>query len=48
MILLKDKPAEKKPNVDDKVKILQEQLKSGATAHQVIENQLERLKGREG
>lgn len=32
MILLKDKPAEKVSNADEKVRVLEEQLKSGATA----------------
>jgi hypothetical protein len=36
MILLKDKPVEKEKKVDDKIKILEEQMKSGATALEVV------------
>ena len=36
MILLKDKPVESNKNSDDKVRILNEQLRSGATALEVI------------
>ena len=36
MILLKDKPLEKERKSDDIVRILNEQLKSGATALEVV------------
>lgn len=36
MILLKDKPQERERNIDEKVRILEEQLKSGATALEVV------------
>lgn len=39
MILLRDKPQEKERGIDEKVKVLEEQLKSGATALEVIENE---------
>lgn len=48
MILLKEKPVERTPNAEEKQRVLEEQLKSGATALEVVENELERLKGREG
>lgn len=48
MILLKEKPIERKANVDEKMRILGEQHKSNATALEVVENELDRLKGREG
>jgi hypothetical protein len=46
MILLKEKPVEKTPNVEDKQRVLEEQLKSQATALEVVENELDRLRGR--
>ena len=48
MLLLKDKPHESNRKAEDKVRVLQEQLRSGATALEVIQNEHERLKGREG
>lgn len=38
MILLKEKPVEKQRNIEEKVRILEEQLKSGGTALDVVEN----------
>ena len=37
MLLLKDKPVEHEKKVEDKARVLEEQLKSGATALEVIE-----------
>jgi hypothetical protein len=48
MILLKEKPTERTHNAEEKQRILEEQLKSGATALEVVENELDRLRGREG
>jgi uncharacterized membrane-anchored protein YjiN (DUF445 family) len=48
MILLKEKPNEKAKGVEDKVRVLTEQLRSGNTALEVVENEYDRLKGREG
>lgn len=48
MILLKEKPPERTHNAEEKQRLLEEQLKSGAIALEVVENELERLRGREG
>lgn len=48
MILLKEKPVEKAPNIEEKQRVLEEQLRSQATALEVVENELDRLRGREG
>lgn len=40
MILLKDKPVERTRNVEEKQRMLEEQLKSGAIALEVVENDL--------